>query len=166
MHQLIPVKSIALSNAWLFRCNLGIACAPLSRVLYQLPEVRYAYPDFIRPRYTRFYPDDPMFTDQWHLYDTEQNAGLIDQDVDILSAWNDYTGSGITIAVVDDGLETTHVDLAENIVPGMSWDYVENHGNPNGGSGHGTSVAGVAAARGGNGIGVTGAAPAGGGIGG
>lgn len=157
-HQLTPIRPLGLSNAWLFRCDLGIECITLSRSLYEQPEVRYAYPDFVRPRDTRFYPDDPWFTAQWYLHNTGQSGGLVFQDVDILSAWGVYTGLGISIAVVDDGLEIAHEDLSGNLIANRSWDYVDGDSDPTGGW-HGTSVAGLAAAEGGNSLGITGAAP-------
>ncbi|MCP6675291.1 S8 family serine peptidase, partial [Klebsiella pneumoniae] len=57
-------------------------------------------------------------------------------------------GIGTTIAVIDDGLEINHPDLAANIVPG-SKNLVNGSNDPtpeSGGNGHGTAVAGIAAA--------------------
>ncbi len=71
------------------------------------------------------------------------------------------TGEGVNISIVDGGLEIRHEDLRENVLPGMSYNYLTEGNNPvpaNGRDAHGTTVAGVIAARSGNGIGVTGVA--------
>ncbi len=120
------------------------------------------------PSRMSFTPNDPYFPDkgggsgnpgQWHLVNTH-TPGL---DVNIQPAWNrGTTGSGIVIGIVDDCLEIAHPDLSPNYRPTLSWDFGQNDGDPSpvySDDRHGTSVAGVAAARGGNGIGVTGAAP-------
>ena len=114
-----------------------------------------------------FTPDDPYFPrdtpsapwpGQWYLVNS-QTPG---RDVRVQEAWSaGWTGAGVTIGIVDDGLENTHPDLAPNYSAAASWDFGANSADPSGTASdwHGTSVAGVAAARGGNGIGVTGAAP-------
>ncbi|MEI8157942.1 MAG: S8 family serine peptidase [Burkholderiales bacterium] len=108
-------------------------------------------------------PNDPLFADQWHLKNTGQHGrdnvpGKVGEDLNVLRAWNYATGTGIQIAIVDDGLDINHEDL--HVVPGKSWDYrVNAYGDPSSTTGsHGTSCAGLAAARGNNGIGVTGVA--------
>jgi subtilisin-like proprotein convertase family protein len=121
---------------------------------------------------TSFTPNDPYynagnpttFPGQWHLvYDAHP-----DRDSNIRAAWlRNLTGSGVIVGICDDGVETAHPDLAPNYVANLSYDFADNDLDPNPvfngfdgeGDNHGTSVAGVAAARGGNGIGVTGAAP-------
>lgn len=108
-------------------------------------------------------PNDPLFSDQWHLKNTGQKGrddvpGRLGEDLNVARAWNFATGTGVRIAVVDDGLDINHEDL--NVVPGKSWDYrINAYGDPSSATGsHGTSCGGLAAARGNNGIGVTGVA--------
>jgi len=110
-------------------------------------------------------PNDPLFPSQWHLQNTGQGGGSPGVDVNV-SPWWDFTGNsrlgaGINIGIVDSGHETNHPDLAANYRPELSYDFLANDTDPSpqGGSGHGTAVAGLAAARGGNGLGVTGVAP-------
>jgi subtilisin-like proprotein convertase family protein len=114
-----------------------------------------------------FTPDDPYFPrdtpsapwpGQWYLVNS-QTPG---RDARVQGAWSaGWTGAGVTSGSVDEGLEIAHPDLAPNYSAAASWDFGSNSANPSGTAAdwHGTSVAGVAAARGGNGIGVTGAAP-------
>jgi kexin len=103
---------------------------------------------------------DPLYSDQWHLKNTGQNGGVPGEDVNVEPVWASYKGNGVRIAVVDDGLEIAHEDLADNVVGGCSYDYIHKDANPDSGThGHGTSIAGVAAARDLNDLGVRGAAP-------
>ena len=112
---------------------------------------------------TPLVPNDPLFASQWHLLNTGQRgadgvAAWPGEDLNITKAWQLATGTGVRIAVVDDGLDIRHEDL--NVVPGRSWDFRRNTwGDPSSGeSPHGTACAGLAAAIGNNSKGVTGAA--------
>lgn len=111
---------------------------------------------------------DPLYTDQWHLKNTGQTgatgvAGTAGQDLNVEPVWLAATprkGTGVRIAVVDDGLEIAHEDLTANVAAGLSWDYVGSDTDPDSGThAHGTSVAGIAAARDLNGLGGRGVAP-------
>jgi kexin len=109
--------------------------------------------------------EDPLYADQWHLNNTGQLAGVVGEDVNVEPAWASYKGIGVRIAVVDDGLEIGHEDLATNIAAtGLSYNYVTFSSDPTNDlsditSGHGTSVAGIAASRDLNGLGGRGVAP-------
>ena len=75
------------------------------------------------------------------------------------AAWRScpiVNGSGVTIAIIDTGVDLTHPDLKANLLAG--YDFVYNDATPQDGHGHGTNVAGIAAAAL-NGIGVSGVAP-------
>jgi serine protease len=77
--------------------------------------------------------------------------------INVPTAWRTSTGAGVTVAVVDTGVDVTHPDLAGQVLPGA--DLVAGttgvSADPNG---HGTHVAGTIAAAAGNGIGVAGIA--------
>jgi subtilisin family serine protease len=72
-------------------------------------------------------------------------------------AWATARGAGATIAIVDTGVDIEHPDFAGAFVPGF--DFVDNDADPDDENGHGTHVAGIAAARADNGRGVAGVAP-------
>ena len=93
-------------------------------------------------------------------------------------AWaSGYTGQGITVAVVDSGVQLNHPDLVDSIWENVDeilgdgidndrngyvddrygWDFISNDNSPNDGNRHGTHVAGIVAA-GNDGTGATGVA--------
>lgn len=116
----------------------------------------------ISPSATAFIPNDPLFGDQWHLRNTGQAGasgvpGLVGQDLNVTPAWVHGQGSGVRIAIVDDGMDGTHPDLLENVAAGLSYDYTDGGTSLSSGN-HGTACAGLAAAVGNNGLGVTGVA--------
>ncbi len=103
--------------------------------------------------------EDPYFPFQWHLEATGANRALPGEDARVSAAWAaGIRGEGTTVAIVDDGLEIAHEDLWQNVVPGVSHDYVTGDSDPTGGD-HGTSCGGVAASRDANAVGGRGVAP-------
>ena len=115
-------------------------------------------------------PADPRSGEQWALQG--------DAPMGLSSAWRQTTGGDVTVAVIDSGADLTHPDLAPNLwvnaseIPGNGidddangyvddvhgYDFVGADGDPQDENGHGTHVAGIIGARGGNGIGVAGVA--------
>jgi type VII secretion-associated serine protease mycosin len=76
----------------------------------------------------------------------------------IADAWQRSTGAGVTVAVIDTGVEAAHPDLAGHVLAGK--DYVaKTEGVSSDPNGHGTHVAGTIAAVTGNGTGVSAIAP-------
>ncbi len=73
------------------------------------------------------------------------------------AAWARGAGQGVTVAVVDSGVDPTHEDLKANIVAGH--DFVDDDNDARDETGHGTHVAGIIAAVANNQLGVAGVAP-------
>jgi subtilisin family serine protease len=96
--------------------------------------------------------NDPVFPDQWGLTQIKAPAAWARGD----------RGSGVTIAIVDTGIDLHHPDLAANIAPGTDLTPPADQGcdGAQDENGHGTHVAGIAAAVTNNGIGGAGTAPA------
>ncbi len=142
--------------------TLGLALSVLAMNAHSATAVQDIYYPLL--------PGDPLVGQQWYLQNTGQNAfslsgGLPSVDLNLdFTAQRGIYGTGVTIAVIDDGLAIHHPDLAGNIKPG-SKNFLtgSNDPTPTGPDGvddaHGTSVAGIAAAVGFNGIGGRGIAP-------
>ena len=111
---------------------------------------------------------DPLYTYQWHLKNTGQDAfatlgGNSGEDINHSGALAlGVNGQGVRINVIDTGLEIQHPDLQANIVAGGSYNYVDGGTDPTNNTDsdgdHGTSVAGLIAAVGNNGVGISGVA--------
>ena len=117
------------------------------------PAVIQVHEQVEREQYKRI--SDPMFEAQWHLH---KHSFSIDAD----RAPSNVTGKGITIAIVDDGLEKNHPDLKANFHAEASWNFNDHNADPTPTlriDGHGTAAAGVAAAVKENGHCGRGAAP-------
>lgn len=107
------------------------------------PHIKFAEVDrLVAPS---FVPNDPFYSSEWHL-----------PMVGAPTAWNTSIGAGITVAILDSGVDATHPDLQGQLVPG--WNFYDNNSNTADVYGHGTKVAGVVAALGNNGAGVAGVA--------
>jgi subtilisin family serine protease len=97
--------------------------------------------------------DDPDFPSQWGL-----------AQVGVPDAWTRTTGAGVRIGIVDTGVDIAHEDLAGKVVAhtsclGAAGDAARCGGSGEDDNGHGTYVAGIAAAVRGNGRGIAGVAP-------
>lgn len=149
-----------LSNTWIVDVNPELA----PQIFAQLQSngiVEVAYPIIERDAHTKMIPDDTKFSDQWHLQNTGQTGGTAGEDVNVTAVWDNYTGAGVVIGIVDDGLDWDHPDLDDYYEETLDYDYCDNDGNPSPSNwdAHGTAAAGVAAAVGNNSLGVSGAAP-------
>lgn len=128
------------------------------------PLVEYAEPDY--PAEKLAVPNDPRINEQWAVTTLQLPA-----------AWDVVTGTpAVAIAVLDSGLDLSHPDLAPNlwVNPGEvagngldddgnsfiddvnGWNFIAGSNNPADDNGHGTLVAGIAAARINDGIGIAG----------
>jgi subtilisin-like proprotein convertase family protein len=126
-------------------------------------------PLFLSRGQPEFLPDDPYFKDEWYIRGRGQNGAKKASDAKITPVWeqrdssgNLIRGTGITVGIVDNGVQMDHPDLAANISATYKINFndgASDDPSPGAADNHGTAVAGVAAAVGFNGIGVTGAAP-------
>ena len=121
----------------------------------------------------RSLPNDQYFKWQWDLYNdmslnltikyhgsvASSNQGC---SINVKDVWDNYTtgSSDVIVAVVDEGVDLWHPDLASACIPGGSngsYNFVKSNTTINPGA-HGTHVAGTIAAIRNNGIGVAGIA--------
>jgi subtilisin family serine protease len=139
--------------------------------------ILYAQPNYEVKALSTF-PNDPRFDELWGMHNTGQTGGTFDADIDAPEAWDIATGSHeIVVAVIDTGVDYTHVDLATNMwineaefngSPGVDddnngyvddiygYDFCNNDGDPKDDHYHGTHCAGTIGAVGNNSEGVAG----------
>lgn len=91
-------------------------------------------------------PNDTFYSQQWALPRIGAEA-----------AWARTRGAGVTVAVLDTGVDYIHPDLAGRVDLGR--DFVDRDDDPMDVQGHGTHVAGIVAAAAGDGFGIAGIAP-------
>lgn len=132
--------------------NLHIVSVPenaedaIVNALSKNPKIQFAERDMLVPPSVN--PNDPQFSSQWH-HVTMQTP----------EAWDISKGAGIKITIMDTGIDTAHTDLKDKIV--LTYNATGNTTNPDDVPdfhGHGTKVAGTAAASTDNAIGVAGTA--------
>jgi serine protease len=156
-------------GAQVFQLSTEVAEGQLREMAKQLmqsnPQILYAEPDNRMQAFAA--PTDPMYAQQWHYF--EPVGGL-----NLPTAWDLSTGSGVVVAVIDTGVRP-HADLAANLLDG--YDFISDTTMAHDGDGrdadaqdpgdgctsgasswHGTHVAGTIAAVANNGLGVAGVA--------
>src|SRR5947209_1460103 len=135
-------------------------------------------------------PNDPLFNPGTNPHAVKGQWNLVSDGRGISAdrAWDTTTGQGVTIALIDTGVDFTHEDLKNQIWtnPGETgldangnpkccngidddhngyvddwrgWDFYQNDNDPTDVNGHGTGRAGILAAEQNNGLGISGVAP-------
>ncbi|MDQ4000261.1 MAG: S8 family serine peptidase, partial [Actinomycetota bacterium] len=126
-----------------------------------------AEPSFIEHIPQRLTPSDPRYPEHWQWNNIGQTGGTPDADVSTQEAWDSTRGAGIRVAVIDNGFDADHEDLATGVsamsgffrqVVGGGATFMQGIGGmPD--HDHGTFCAGIVGARHNNGRGGCGAAP-------
>ncbi|HUQ85732.1 MAG TPA: S8 family serine peptidase [Candidatus Limnocylindrales bacterium] len=118
--------------------------------------VKYVEFDYIG--HVLYTPNDPDFGIQWAHKNTGQDikgkTGTANADVKIEQAWDIAKGAGVTVAVIDTGIDLDHPEFAGKVIEQKV--FIENSFTNNR---HGTHVAGIVSANTNNGEGVAGACP-------
>ena len=136
----------------------------MANLYAEQPFIQWSSLSYHYPAFDSLPPDYP--NDDWYPYQWNLNQ-VSDIDIDAPEAWRiwddigDGKGSGITIAIVDSGIEMQHEDLQGKIVEAAKrWDFVDGDDWPEDAPPyHGTQVAGIAAAMTHNNKGIAGVAP-------
>lgn len=108
----------------------------ISRRHYPRDQVRWMRRQV--PRWQHKRTSDPLFSQQWHL-----------PVIQAPEAWDaGFTGRGVTVAIVDDGVHWRHPDMTARYLASASHDYNDGDSDPTPhmGDNHGTCCAGVTAA--------------------
>lgn len=112
--------------------------------LWKNPHIEFVEENFIAEGSA--IPNDLFYASQWHL-----------PKISAPEAWEITTGSNDEpIAIIDSGVDPTHPDLTYKLIPG--YNFLSENTDTRDVLGHGTAVAGVAAALANNLDGVTGIA--------
>jgi len=120
------------------------ALEQVKKALSNNPNIHFVEENFIAE--AGYVPNDERYPSQWHL-----------PKISAPGAWDLTTGSqNIPIAIIDSGVDPTHPDLTGNLIAG--YNFLENNTDTQDVLGHGTAVAGSAAAMTDNITGVAGVA--------
>lgn len=124
---------------------------PVADVVAELerdPNVLYAEPNY------RIQVDDPEGATAVGVSDPK-TAGQYSLDrMRVRDAWSLTTGGSGIVAVLDTGVQASHPDLRNRVLPG--YDFVNNDSDAADDNGHGTWVAGIVAANANDGYGIAG----------
>jgi hypothetical protein len=111
----------------------------VASLLAHNPHIKFAELD--QKATASFTPNDPYFGSEWHA--TKIGAP---------AAWDSTLGAGVTVAILDTGVDGSHPDLSAQMVAG--WNFYDGNSNTSDVKGHGTWVAGTVGGTSNNGIGV------------
>lgn len=91
-----------------------------------------------------------VFPQQWHLGPTQIGETFVEAGVEVEAAWELSQGEGTVIAVIDDGFDLRHEELASpgKIVAPRDATSKDMNPSPDRDDNHGTACAGVACAEG------------------
>lgn len=81
-------------------------------------------------------PNDPLYPKQWHL-----------ENIGIPLLWQVTQGKGVSIALLDSGVDPEHPDLKGQILFTQGYDFGDNDAYPYDNNGHGTAMAGLMVAQ-------------------
>jgi subtilisin family serine protease len=134
----------------------GLEVFAIADRLLARADVEFCHPEIVRKRNFR-----AIGPQQWHLMKTTINSTSIDQSASVDAAHLTSQGAGITVAIIDDGVDIDHPEFGAGgkIVAPRDATLQTNNPRPKfDDENHGTACAGVACAAGANGA--SGVAPA------
>ncbi len=143
-------------NAWLISAppGSGFDLFGMIEKLFHEDAVELLHPELVRRAARK-----GAFPQQWHLKKTTVNGATVDAHAHVEAAWSLADGAGVTIAVIDDGVDIDHEEFRSSGKIVAPRDVTLGSGNPRPGFNdrHGTCCAGVACADGN--FGASGVAP-------
>jgi subtilisin family serine protease len=124
----------------------GLEVFEIAENLLQKTEVDSCHPELVgQKKHKAIYPM------QWHLDRTQISGRIIDQHVHTRQAWDLTRGAGVTIAVIDDGVDVAHEEFSASgkiIYPRNTIRNIDDASPIYASDNHGTACAGVACANG------------------
>lgn len=157
------IKRIPKLNIYQLQIPEDITVEEMVYSMNQNPDVEYAEPNYIF--HITVTPNDTLFTHQYALHNSGQEIGIPGSpqgkeraDIKAPEAWEETKGDeDVIIAVIDTGVDLSHPDI-KNKVESTGRDFVNDDFDATDDHGHGTHVAGIAAAETNNNEGVAGVA--------
>lgn len=150
----IEINDLNTKGLWVAEFATACDCLAAYERFEAADFVDFIHPVLAKEVTHRLIPNDPGFPQQVHLRTTVPG----NFDINVASVWDSFRGNGITIGVIDNGINYLHPDL--RLRTDIDVNYVG--GDPNNGAlndfTHGTAVAGVSSAIGNNNLGVAGVA--------
>jgi thermitase len=157
------IKKIDTLEVFQLQTPTAVSVEAMVDALGRNPDVEYAEPNFIA-HIMATTPNDPYFRYQYALHNTGQEVGSggpkgkSNADINAPEAWGEAQGDGETIiAVIDTGVDLLHPDIKSRILS-SGRDFANDDFDATDDHGHGTHVAGIAAADTDNNDGVAGVA--------
>jgi subtilisin family serine protease len=138
-----------------FAANAYMAAAPegtgqkvfdIALDLLKRDEVENCHPELIERRVAK-----QIFPQQWHLKATTVNGGPVNAHANVEAAHALARGAGVTVAVIDDGVDTDHPEFTtagKVVAPRDATQRTDDARPKFSGERHGTACAGVAVAGG------------------
>lgn len=125
--------------------DTGLVIFDIAEKLLQEPSVELCHPELIRESRQR-----SAFPQQWHLKRTTIGGTSVDAHASVEAAWALSEGQGVTIAIIDDGVDLDHQEFqsAGKVIAPRDVTRKTNNPRPGNGDNHGTACAGVACANG------------------
>ena len=125
--QILDIPQIQYESKW-YDSTIYVLIIPkgnnlltLSNWIFESGLVEYAQPSFYHYSALNGYETNPLFGEQWNLLDTTiDNTGyttLCYMGINAIRAWKFTTGSpNLKIAILDNGIDSTHEDLIDNFL--------------------------------------------------
>jgi subtilisin family serine protease len=161
-YQARKIRRIPMIDIYQLQTPENVSVEEMLYLLEQNPDVEYAVPNHIR--HLAITPNDPLFGQQYALYNPGQVVppgspqGIERPDIKAAEAWEETRGDeDVIIAILDTGVDFDHPDLDDKLLLN-GYDFVNDDSDPTDDNGHGTLVAGIAAAETNNGEGIAGVA--------
>lgn len=146
---ILTLKAIE-GNVYRLGCNLSTSkeILEIASQIYQDKNVKWCEP--VKMSSWRTY--NQKYSQQYYLKNTGQGNGLAGIDINVEPAWNLVSGSSnITVAVIDEGIDFDHEDMANCVLSGYTVENPTGYGAPQANNvyekGHGVACAGIIAAE-------------------
>ena len=150
----LEIGNLQVDGYWEAEFSDGWACLQAFTNFEAHENVVDIYPVLARKSQSRFIPNDPFFPNQTQLYNTNPAY----YDINVVQAWDIVRGDGLTIGIIDDGINYGHSELNVRTDIDVSYTGADPTNGGITGLSHGTAVAGIAGATGNNSVGIAGVA--------